>query len=107
MISVLPEVEVIQPFTCLSSEASIQLSRHFVSEKPEPRSFGLPVALYKGIWPSTMFIDNFVYFIHDTHGPTHGDDDLLVVRNASFGFIPSRSFGVLHFQHPLRTCRTT
>jgi hypothetical protein len=67
----------------------------------------LPFASYKGIWPSAMFIDDFVYFIHDTHGPAQGDDDLLLVHNASIGFIPSRSFGVLHFQHPLRTCRTT
>jgi hypothetical protein len=67
----------------------------------------LPVTSYKGIWPSAMFFDDFVYLIHDTHGSAQGDDDLLVVRNASIGFIPSRSFGVLHFQHPLRTCRTT
>ncbi len=69
--------------------------------------FQLPVASYKGTWPSTMFIDDFVYFIHDTHGPGQSDDDLLVVRNASIGFIPNRSFRVLNFQHPLRTCRTT
>ena len=42
-----------------------------------------------------MFIDDFVYFIHTTHGPTQGDDDLLAVRNASIGFNLSRSFGVL------------